>query len=280
MNTLIKYCLPYLFIFITPSVRAQTSLNNQYNYALSLYKNENYFDAVTEFKRLIFFDTDKSYIYKSYEYIGLCYKAGAKYSEAILNFRRAEINAETIDEIYNSEINIIRINILRRTTAGAFKMLDRLSRDPRFSDKISELDYWRGWAYIFSDEWGKAAVEFGKVSPDHQLKKIAEKVEDEKYSVGFAKTISRFIPGAGQIYTGHYLSGILSLGWNFLWGYISVNSFIDERIFDGLMTTNFLWLRFYVGNLQNAEKFAVEENLTISNQALEYLQHNYKGKKP
>ena len=100
------------------------------------------------------------------------------------------------------------------------------------------------------------------------------------YSVSFAKTISYIIPGAGQIYTGEYISGLLSLGWNILWGYLTIKSFIDERIFDGIVIANFLWLRFYRGNLQNAEKFAKEKNLIISNKAMNYLQFEFKGLKP
>ena len=88
------------------------------------------------------------------------------------------------------------------------------------------------------------------------------------------------IPGAGQFYTGHYFSGLLSLGWNALWGYLTVKAFIDERVFDGLIIGNFLWLRFYVGNIQNAEKFANEANIKIANKALSYLQDQYKGEKP
>ena len=47
-----------------------------------------------------------------------------------------------------------------------------------------------------------------------------------------------------------------------------------------LVIGNFLWLRFYIGNLQNAEKFVEEENLKISNKALFRLQHEFEGMKP
>ncbi len=36
----------------------------------------------------------------------------------------------------------------------------------------------------------------------------------------------------------------------------------------------------YNGNVQNAEKFAVEQNINIANKALRYLKNNYEGKKP
>ncbi len=115
---------------------------------------------------------------------------------------------------------------------------------------------------------------------DTNLSTFCNDIDDKRYSTVLATVFSVIIPGSGQIYTGHYLSGLLSLGWNVLWGYVTVNAFIDNRIFDGFAVANLLWLRFYNGNLQNAKKFAEENNLKISNRALYYLQYQYKGLKP
>jgi hypothetical protein len=205
---------------------------------------------------------------------------GGNFSEAVIHFTLAEINAEDVEQLYYAKIEIVKVNILRRTTSRAMMLLDSIEADKRFIKKKDEINYWRGWAFIFSDKWDEASDAFSKINPEHELKKIADKVDEEKYSVTFAQIISYIIPGGGQIYTGHYISGLLSLGWNILWGYISVNSFVEERIFDGLMVSNFLWLRFYSGNIQNSIKFAEEENREISNSALRYLQYEYKGVKP
>ncbi|MGB8320515.1 MAG: hypothetical protein WCE54_20455, partial [Ignavibacteriaceae bacterium] len=62
--------------------------------------------------------------------------------------------------------------------------------------------------------------------------------------------------------------------------YITVNAFIENRAFDGIVVGELLWLRFYRGNVQNAGKFTEEKNKEISNKALEYLQLNYDGEKP
>ncbi|MCZ6703149.1 MAG: hypothetical protein O6940_08920 [Ignavibacteria bacterium] len=259
---------------------AQNSFDEQFNLAKKLYSDENYFDTVTELKRLLFFNSNSEYVYRAYETIGKSYKQGAKFSDAIRYFTLADINAQTTDEIYNSRIEIIRVNILRRTTGRAFKLLDSLEADIRFNDKIDEINYWRGWAFIFADDWENAAVTFAGIDSTNELTVLANEVNDDLYSVSFAKTISYIIPGAGQIYTGEYISGLLSLGWNVLWGYLTIKAFIAERIFDGIVFANFLWLRFYRGNLQNAEKFAREKNLIISNKTMNYLQFEFKGLKP
>ncbi len=259
---------------------AQNSFDAQFNFAKKLYSDEHYFDTVTELKRLLFFDENSEYNYEANLFIGKSYKQGAKFSDAIRHLTLAEINAKNIDELYVTRIEIIRINILRRTSRRALKLLDSLGTDERFIDRKNEIKYWRGWAYMFADDWEQAAQTFAEIDSNHVLKVLAEKVDDDFYSVSFVKTISYIIPGAGQFYTGEYISGLLSLGWNVLWGYLTIKAFVAERIFDGIVIANFLWLRFYKGNLQNAENFAKEKNLVISNKALNYLQFEYDGLKP
>ena len=259
---------------------AQNSFDAQFNFAKKLYSDEDYFDTVTELKRLLFFDRNSEYNYEANFLIGKSYKQGAKFSDAIRYLTLAEINAENIAELYETRIEIIRINILRKTTRRAFKLLDSLGSDERFKDRKDEIKYWRGWAYMFADDWEQAAQTFAEIDTNQLLKTLAEEVNEDLYSVSFAKTISYIIPGAGQIYTGEYISGLLSLGWNVLWGYLTIKAFVAERIFDGIVIANFLWLRFYRGNLQNAENFAMEKNLVRSNRALNYLQFEYDGLKP
>jgi hypothetical protein len=204
---------------------------------------------------------------------------GGKFSEAIKYFTLAEINTLNDEEIFQAKIENIKINILRRTTTYALTLLSELEKDTRFQNKMNEINYWRGWAYIFSDAWDIAANEFEKAG-NQELKILTAEVHERKYSVTTAKILSYIIPGAGQFYTENYLSGVLSLGWNILFGYLTINSFIEERVVDGLIVGNLLWLRFYRGNIQNAERFAVEKNNKISNEALYFLQHSYKGEKP
>ena len=269
-----------IFLLLSTCINAQTELFEQFHYAQSLYENENYFDAVTEFKRVLFFDDQKEFQYSANFYIADSYKSGGMISEAIRYFTLAELASRTIEEVYICKIEIIKLNILRRTAERANRLIDELLADERFIHKKEELYYWKGWSYIFSDEWKEASNEFSKINPDHQLASFAQNVYDSLYNVQFAKVLSYVIPGAGQLYTGEYLSGILSLGWNVLWGYLSINAFIEERVFDGLAVANLLWLRFYNGNVYNAEKFAIEKNKKITNRALEYLQFTYDGDKP
>lgn len=272
----------FTFLFFSLGILtlvAQDSYDEQFNYAKKLFEEEKYFDAVTEFKRLLYFDSSGDYTYDANFLIGLSYKFGGKFSDAIENFSQAELKSETVDEIFDSRLEIIKVNILRRTTARAFNMLDSLRNDPRFNNNLEEINYWRGWTYIFSDDWEKAASTFSVISQDHQLVVLCDSINNELYDPQLAKYLS-IVPGAGQFYTGEYVSGLISIGWNILWGYLTINAFIEDRVFDGLLIGSLLWWRFYSGNIQNAEKFAIDNNLEITNSALRYLQNDYNGRKP
>jgi tetratricopeptide (TPR) repeat protein len=274
----LKYGLLAL-VLLSPLLKAQQTMQEQFDYALSLYNGQNYFDAVTEFKRLNFFDKEKEYAYQSDMYIGKSYKEGGKFPEALQYFTLAEIAAVKDSDLFNAKIYAVRTNILRRSITGALRLLDRLEDDDRFKDMKQDIIYWRGWAYMFENGWDDAAAAFKSIGND-SLEVLCENVSSDQYNVTTAKILSYIIPGAGQFYTGHYFSGLLSLGWNVLWGYLTVKAFVDNRIFDGIVVGNFLWLRFYVGNIQNAGKFAETENIAIENKALNYLQYQYSGPKP
>jgi tetratricopeptide (TPR) repeat protein len=160
-----------ILLIITLVVRVilpQVRLEDQLNKAKILYSQGEYFSTITELKRLIFFDKDRKYSFTSNELIGECYKKGAKFSDALNYFTRAEIAAVSPEEVYNCRINIIRINILRRTTNRALSLLDTIEKDVRFSERHKEIYYWRGWAYIFADEWDKASNQFERISNENE----------------------------------------------------------------------------------------------------------------
>lgn len=274
----LKYIVLVL-VFCGSVAHGQQTLKGQFDYALRLYGHSNYFDAVTELKRLNFFDKEKVYAFPANLLIGKSYKEGGKFPEALKYFTLAEMAAENDSDLFEAKIYAVRINILRRSIPGALRLLDRMEQDKRFNDWKEDMIYWRGWAYMFENRWDDAAAEFQSIGSD-SLRILCENVSSDQYNVTTAKILSYIIPGAGQFYTGHYFSGLLSLGWNALWGYLTVKAFIDDRIFDGIVIGNFLWLRFYSGNIQNAGKFAESENINIENRALSYLQFEYTGLKP
>lgn len=270
----------FMYLFYSVSgVCGQTSLEEQMRRAESLFNSGKYFDAVTEYKRAEFFDAGKGLAYKTNFMIGLCYKAGLKYDDAIYYIGKALSASETAEENFTASVELVKLNILKRNLSNAYAKIGSLKKRYKDLPHSEELNYWLGWAYMFDGKWEEAGKIF-ETEGREELAAICKKVAGEEYDVTFAKLISYIVPGAGQFYTENYLSGAMSFGWNLLWGYLTVNAFVAGRIFDGFVIGNMLWFRFYRGNFQNAEKFAVEKNIKIYNNAYDYLMKNYKGKKP
>ncbi|MCL4550321.1 MAG: hypothetical protein M1495_17340, partial [Bacteroidetes bacterium] len=212
MKARILFILSMLWFAIV--CKAQDQLETQFNYANELFKAEQYYDAITEYKRLLLFDSTNTYRYQAEYRIGESYKGGAKYDDAIKYFSLAEKDAQSKDEIFATKTQVIRSNILRRTTDRALQLLDELEKDSIYRSEIDTINYWRGWAYMFADDWKSAARAFAVISPNHPLKILADQTDRAKVSVTFAKVISYILPGAGSIYTGKILSGLMSLAWN------------------------------------------------------------------
>ncbi|MGE5364299.1 MAG: hypothetical protein ACM3SM_09225 [Bacteroidota bacterium] len=279
----IKYIFPFLLLLVFSSASAQGSLENCWQNAEKLYNEKQYFDAITEYKRLLFFDAGGKYTQTAMQKIAYCYKGGAKYDDAVEYMARSLQLTLEKEEKFRIRMEIIKLNILRHSTAQAMHELDELGKEAGavYGDSVN---YWKAWAYIFEGRWDKASYSLSRIGSDTpgyaaQLKKTADSADNRKYSVFFAKLISYILPGTGQFYTGHYLSGFMSLAWTSLLAYLSVRSFSADRIFDGAITTG-LFFRFHRGNVQNADEFAEDRNIIIDNDTIKYLQNNFKGPKP
>ena len=100
------------FVFISFGLNAQSFLSVQHDHAKNLFNNKHYYDAITEYKRLLLFDSSKSFQYEAYYKIGECYKAGAKFDDAVKYFALASFYSANDDELFESKAQIIRTNII------------------------------------------------------------------------------------------------------------------------------------------------------------------------
>ena len=250
----------------------QDHLNLQFKLAEDLYAAEKYFDAVTEFKRLIFFDSTNSFRTRAEYYIGVSYKKGGFFQEAIEHLTLAQMQNRDDEFSYRIRVEIIKSNILRRTVQKALRDIGELEAVINDKDKKTELKLLKGFAYAFSGQWETSSQLFREAGYPAVSDSI-DRISGEMYSETKAAIFSAVIPGTGQIYTGNYLNGIISLGMNALTLYLTVNALAADRIFDGAAVGNFLWYRFYSGNISNAVQFVRQKNQQLENNALLMLQN-------
>ena len=97
-----------------------------------------------------------------------------------------------------------------------------------------------------------------------------------KKSPSFAKLISRFIPGSGQIYAGKFFNGLGSMLINGTFFYLLFDSIYDRRYVDAF-GIYMVGSRFYYGNVYNAEKFAIEYNQRIDEQLINSAMNKHRS---
>jgi len=258
-------------ISIFPQVGRQKQL------ADSLFASENFYQAITEYKRLQFFDLQKSFESFTNSQIAKAYKKGEFYQKSEEYFRKAIENSVSDEERNNLKIEIVKIFIIKSEKEKALSLLDSLEKS--YFEK-NQLDYWRGWTFLFHYDTENSLKYFNQSEIAKSIVDSLEILRKKEYSPTIAKISSAILPGFGQFYTGNITSGLISLGWNVLLGGISVNAFFSERIIEGILVTDLLWLRFYRGNIHNAEQFALEKNVKLADNLLKNLKNNYKGALP
>lgn len=259
---------------------SQDILEEQYKYAENLYAAGNYFDAVTEGKRLIFADSAGRFAYRGNLLIAFSYKAGGKTEEAIKYFSLAK--KYSYDEVsgYIARLEAIKCLIIQRS-ASALTLLRGLEKDYSADYSIyGTPSYWRGWYWLMSGEPRNASESFKSSPEGAQLALFCDSINNEKYSVNFGRSISYLVPGSGLIYAGEYYKGLMSLLWNSLSIWLTVDAFNNLRAVDGVLLGSLLWLRFYFGGINNTQKEINNRNNEIMNSAIKYLENNYIGLKP
>lgn len=243
-----------------------------------LYTRAEYFHAITELKRYLFFAPDSALHHEANLMIAAAYKKGGYYRLASPYFLNARNSAQNTHDEAAALIEHAKNEILKGSPATAQKILNLASA--RSPERRDEIRYWNGIAGLFAGNLASAAAILDSLSPGDSLAALCRLGEADLVNPEVMKIISAFLPGLPQIYLGEYSSGLLSLFWCGLWGYTAATAFTADRIFDGIMTGNFLFFRFYNGNLENAELFGQNHNTRIKNSILSFYQNNYNGLKP
>lgn len=251
-----------------------------FNHGKSLFESGEYFNSVTELKRYLFFDSVGAHRYEANLLIAKAYRTGGFYDIAGRYFSNARNISSGSSEYLSASIELSKNELLRNNPENSLEIL-RVAENRHGSSGFSnEIAYWRSIALIFNQEYEKGAALLDSLFPGDSLAILAKTAADDKVNPAFIRLMSAILPGSGQIYLGEYTSGILSLGWTGFWGYIMVNAISENRIFDGLMTGNFLFSRFYNGNLKNTLTFAENHNISVRNKLLQFFNEKYIGKKP
>jgi len=252
--------------------------------AEKFFNSENYYDAITEYRRYIFFNSEKkdnSISYAHYK-IGLAYRNQGKWDESLNAIRRSihTANTEYIRDERKIDLAIVLIASGNYSAAEFYLIkIEIFSNIPELKQKAA---FFRGVSAIYSFKWEQARNAFQIYFNNHPERKYAEvgkkldsllnKAQNLIYkSPKLAKILSTILPGSGQIYSGDWCNGINALAINTVTGYLLVNDLVKRRYLDAIFNSLFIFERFYRGNRYHAEELAKKYNKNINQKFTEKI---------
>lgn len=250
-------------------------------FADSLFDEEDYYRAISEYKRLIFHFPDSPLSKSARLKIPLSYFKGKKFEAAISGF------SEILDLYPEEDIYWEALLYLGKThyqigdyekAIRFFSDTETRAPDPSLKKKAR---IGRGWALVKMGMWDDASGLFKAAAADYDstdMDKLSlEAISGNnlpKKSPSLAGALSAVVPGAGQLYIGRKKDALAAFLLNgaFIWG--TVEAFEnDEHAVGGILL--FFEAGWYAGNIYSAVSGAHKFNRQVKDNFIRHLERSY-----
>lgn len=261
---MIRYCLIFAFLCKSYTSRCDTIAGN-FNFADSLFSVGQFEIASLEYERIYFVSTESegrslALLKKSY-----CQKKLGNYESAISSLARAE-NEKTSDSLkYLINKEHAMLYFLNDDYSNAELMLNQL--DQQVTDTIKQYDYLYLKIIVLNElmKWDESSVLLKKyfcyknIILDEQNRKALFN-QPKQLNPKTAKIMSYFIPGSGQMYSGHIFRGLTSIGFQGSSLLYTILAIQNKFYLTGVFTGFGLMQMFYFGGARYAAFLVNKEN--------------------
>jgi len=256
--------------------------DKQFEFAEYYFSNKEYFRAIGEYKRFVYFFPEDIRVELAMFRTGMSYFHGKHFTNAIDSFKTLIDRYVNTNFSIKSYFMISESHVKLKAYGPAIINLQNLiavTDDGNVRDKA----YYRiGWIYIETASWEKARLYFSKISAQnkdkYRLERLAaelnkEKLVPKKYP-GLAGFFS-IIPGAGFLYCERYQDALIAFLLNGGLMYAAYESFDNgHNALGGVIA--FVEIGFYAGNIYGAITSAHKYNRNKTGQFIEKLKYNTK----
>lgn len=189
-------------------------------FAQSLFEAGEYYRAVGEFQRFLFFQPQHPLVSEAQLTIGLAFFCGERWLQAFEVFRRVARAAP--DPALRPEASLWMAET--RAHGGdqpeALRLYGELIQQYPGSATAGRAAYLVGWSHLRQRQWAEARQAFAQVDADSPYRASAERLaaaldlppDLPQRSPALARILSTVLPGAGQVYAGQRLDGLIGLG--------------------------------------------------------------------
>jgi hypothetical protein len=219
---------------------------SQFSLADSLYANKYYNLSQIEFQREFFFHPELR-----------------KNQEKRLKYGISLIKSDTfggIEEFNNLNNDFPDLDPkLKTTIAKCYINLGYYYQASKILSQTEEENL-LGYTHLLNNRLVKSRDLFFSTGKYKLGEEINEYINQPKKSVRTAALLSFVCPGAGEIYAGDIKRGVADFLLTFGSGYLIYNSMKQKKYVDAFLIFNFLFQRFYLGSVFNAQRIAQATN--------------------
>ena len=246
------------------------SLEKLFQFAESLFKEGEYYRAITEYKRFISYYPENQLVELAAYKIGDCYFQAEKWDDAIKSFK--EFNEKyTNSSLIKDTLQKIGESYLKKgDKENSEKTFDLIKQKYPKDEAVNKAKITLGMSYLENEKWNKASEIFMKVDEGSRYKNLADRMiqglkEAERLpskSPALAGTLSAILPGTGQLYAGRKLDSLVAFLLNGVFILGAVESF-NKNIYVAGGILSFFELGWYSGNIYNAISDAHKYNRDV-----------------
>jgi tetratricopeptide (TPR) repeat protein len=281
LKVLVSALVLLLSTFVAHCVHGQTTIvikaDDQFQFAERYFEKGEYYRAIGEYERFIyFFPQDPRGALARYK-IGLSYLKGEQFTEAVQSFHALIEKHGDTELAIKSYFNLSEAYIVLKQFGNALAALESLIKQCSDTDVKDRAYYKQGWIYLETDEWEKAQASFDKISPKnrdtYRLKQLSEDISKREFleiknpaTAGWLAVI----PGAGHLYCERYRDALIAFLLNGAMIYAAYEAFDHgNEGLGGLIT--FFEIGLYAGNIYSAVNSAHKYNRKQKNDFFQYL---------
>jgi len=219
-----------------------------------LYKNGLCYQAITEYKRFIFFNPQFKNKGKIFYRIGVCLRKEGNINQALEYMKRS------MAEGYKKAFLTTGVTLIAEGDYDGARAILYYAR--RFPEVKREATFYSGIANLMDGNY-KIALDELKETLGNRGKEIFVKIEklEHRKSPELAAFLSRMFPGAGQLYAGSFkdfIAGIFTSGVTlYFLGYHVAH----EKFIEAILIYSPLFQRYYIGGEKRAAQIVREKEL-------------------
>ena len=250
-----------------PITSSPSSPEASLRFADHLYEHHDYYRAITEYKRFLFFHPHDPRASLAHLRIALCYQEGGAWEAARIHFDDLVRHGGDRSIVKRALFQRARTDLLAGNYAAAIAAFERFRNRYPDDELARKALYEMGWAYIYRKEFHEAAETIEKLSPKtEESNRLLQRLQAAPFlprkSPLVAGLLSTLLPGAGQVYTGRFANGASAFLVNVLFFTGTYQAF-DRGLYTIGGFLSIFTLGWYSGNIFSAVNSAHHFNKRV-----------------